>query len=81
MIPAFHLHDDVVLLLGTLFLWEALVYLSCGRSPRAREMLLPLPIPKVKPTACIMAMAEKITPTAPDALVPIWLTKKVSAIL
>ncbi len=54
---------------------------SSSRLPKAREMLLPLPIPKVKPTACIMAMAEKITPTAPDALVPIWLTKKVSAIL
>jgi hypothetical protein len=31
--------------------------------------------------AWIMAMAENMTPTAPEALVPIWLTKKVSAIL
>ena len=27
------------------------------------------------------AMAEKITPTAPEAEVPIWLTKNVSAML
>ena len=66
---------------GKTNLLEALVYLSCGRSPRAREILLPLPIPRVKPIACIIAMMEKLTPTAPDALVFSWLTKKVSAIL
>ena len=38
-------------------------------------------MPKVKPIAWIMNIREAMIPTAPDALVPIWLTKKVSAIL
>ena len=50
-------------------------------APRARLTLVPLPMPMVKEMAWIMAMAEKITPTAPEAEVPSWLTKKVSAML
>ena len=50
--------------------------------PSSREMKLPLPWPKKKPTAWIMAIMENTTPTAPVALglfsIP---TKKVSAIL
>ena len=38
-------------------------------------------MPRVKPTAWIMAIREKMIPTAAEALVLIWLTKKVSAIL
>ena len=50
-------------------------------APRQRAMWLPVPMPMVKDRAWIMAMAEKMIPTAPDALVPSWLTKNVSAIL
>ena len=57
----------------------------CARSsspaPSAWLTFVPLPMPMVKATACMMPMAEKITPTAPEADVPIWLTKKVSAML
>ena len=50
-------------------------------APMDRVMKFPLPIPTIKERACMIDMAEKMIPTAPDALVPIWLTKKVSAIL
>lgn len=38
-------------------------------------------MPKVNPMACIINIRDAITPTAPEALVPMRLTKKVSAIL
>ena len=53
-------------------------FFSC---PSRREMLLPEPMPRVKPTAWMIAIRENTTPTAPVALVPSWLTKKVSAML
>ena len=50
--------------------------------PSSREMKLPLPWPKKKPTAWMMAIMEKTTPTAPvAALLSIMPTKKVSAML
>ena len=50
--------------------------------PSSREMKLPLPWPKKKPTAWMMAMREKTTPTAPVALLLFSMpTKKVSAML
>ena len=48
---------------------------SSSRAPRAWLTLVPAPMPNMKATACISDMAEKITPTAPEAEVPIWLTK------
>ena len=50
-------------------------------APMDRAMKLPLPMPTMKDKAWMMDMAEKIMPTAPEALVLIWLTKKVSAML
>ena len=50
-------------------------------APRLRDTRLPAPIPKVNPTAWMMAIREKTMPTAPLALVPSWDTKKVSAML
>ena len=48
--------------------------------PSSREMKLPEPWPKKKPTAWMMAMREKATPMAPVALLLCILpTKKVSA--
>ena len=44
-------------------------------------MMTPEPIPIVKPTACMMAMTENTTPTAPAALVPSLDTNQVSAML
>ena len=45
-------------------------------------MKLPLPWPKKKPTAWMMAIRENTTPTAPVALLLFSIpTKKVSAIL
>ena len=44
-------------------------------------MLLPAPIPKRNPKACIMLISENTTPTAADALVFICDTKNVSAVL
>ena len=44
-------------------------------------MMLPLPIPIMNATACMSAIREKMTPTAAEALVPIWDTKNVSAML
>ena len=55
------------------------VRLSCR--PRARETMLPQPMPTVKPTAWMNAMMAKTIPTAPAALVPSRATKKVSAML
>ena len=55
--------------------------LSLSFAPREREARIPPPIPIVNPTACIIAIMEKTTPTAAEALVPIWETKYVSAIL
>ena len=50
--------------------------------PSSREMKLPLPWPKKKPTAWMMAIRENTTPTAPVALLLFSIpTKKVSAIL
>ena len=43
--------------------------------------MTPPPMPIVKPTAWMIAMIEKTTPTAPAALVPSWDTKYVSAML
>ncbi len=40
---------------------------------------IPEPIPIVNPTAWMIAMSENTMPTAPDALVPSFETKKVSA--
>ena len=57
----------------------------CARAsspaPSAWLTLVPEPMPMVKAIAWMSAIAEKITPTAPEADVPIWLTKKVSAML
>jgi hypothetical protein len=39
-----------------------------GGAPSIREMVLPEPWPKKKPTAWIMAIRENTTPTAPVAL-------------
>ena len=50
-------------------------------APIMRAIKLPVPIPIINASAWIMAMAEKITPTAPEALVPNWLTNQVSTIL
>ena len=47
--------------------------------PRLRLMTLPAPWPSIKPTAWITAIRLETTPTAPDALVDSWPTKKVSA--
>ena len=47
--------------------------------PRLRLMMLPEPWPSIKPSAWIMAIRLETMPTAPDALVEIWPTKKVSA--
>ena len=44
-------------------------------APRALEASIPPPMPMVKPTAWIMAIMENTTPTAAEALVPIWDTK------
>ena len=50
--------------------------------PSSREMKLPLPWPKKKPTAWITAIMENTTPTAPvAALLRSIPTKKVSAML
>ena len=48
--------------------------------PSSREVMLPAPIPTVKPTAWMIAMREKTMLTAPEALVapspaPMWETK------
>ena len=43
--------------------------------PRRRDMVLPAPIPRVKPTACIIAIIEKTIPIAPEAAVPSFATK------
>ena len=48
---------------------------SRSSCPRRREEMEPEPTPMVKPTAWMMAMAEKTMPTAPEALVLIWETK------
>ena len=37
--------------------------------PKSLEILLPAPIPKRNPKACIMIITENTTPTAPEALV------------
>ena len=48
----------------------------------ARDMKLPLPCPKKKPMACMIAIRENTTPTAPVAALLFSIpTKKVSAIL
>ena len=47
--------------------------------PRLRLMTLPAPWPSMKPMAWMTAIRLDTTPTAPDALVEIWPTKKVSA--
>ena len=39
-------------------------------SPSLRDIMEPQPIPKVKPTAWIIAISEKTIPTAALALVP-----------
>ena len=39
-------------------------------APRSLLVRLPLPMPTVNPSACIIAMSENIIPTAPDADVP-----------
>ena len=44
-------------------------------------MWFPEPWPKVKPIAWMIDMRGRATPTAAVALVPIWPTKKVSAML
>ena len=55
---------------------------SVLRRPSSREMKLPLPWPKKKPTAWITAIMENTTPTAPvAALLRSIPTKKVSAML
>ena len=55
---------------------------SVLRRPSSREMKLPLPWPKKKPTAWIMVIMENTTPTAPVAALLFSIpTKKVSAIL
>ena len=50
-----------------------------SRLPRLRLMMVPAPWPSIKPSAWMMAIRLETTPTAPDALVEIWPTKKVSA--
>ena len=47
--------------------------------PSLRLMMLPAPCPSIKPMAWMTAIRLDTTPTAPDALVEIWPTKKVSA--
>ena len=47
--------------------------------PRLRLMMLPEPWHSMKPSAWRMAIRLETMPTAPDALVEIWPTKKVSA--
>ena len=42
---------------------------------RQFQKMTQTPIPKVNPTAWMMAMREKTMPTAPAALVPSWETK------
>ena len=49
--------------------------LSFSLAPRERAARIPPPKPMVKPTAWIIAIIEKTTPTAAEALVPIWETK------
>ena len=39
-------------------------------APNLLELKIPLPIPIVKPIACMIAIREKTIPTAADALVP-----------
>ena len=50
---------------------------ACSRSslPSWRDTATPEPLPIIKPRAWIMVITEKTTPTAPEALVPIWETK------
>ena len=43
--------------------------------------MLPLPMARVKPTAWISDCTENTTPTAAEAEVPSWDTKKVSVML
>lgn len=56
---------------------------SCvSPAPSTRDMWLPDPWPNMNPTACMMAINGKTTPTAPDMLAD-WInpTKYVSAML
>ena len=55
--------------------------LSRSFCPRRREIMLPLPMARVKPTAWISDCTENTTPTAAEAEVPNWDTKKVSVML
>ena len=50
-------------------------------SPRRLEIVLPDHIPIQKDTACIRVIRENTIPVAPDALVPSFETKYVSAAL
>ncbi len=43
---------------------------SWSLAPRALLVSIPLPIPIVKPIACMIAIIENTMPTAPLALVP-----------
>ena len=57
------------------------IAVSVSRAPSMRAMMLPAPCPNMKPTAWMMLMYPKMTPTAPLWLVPSLPTKAVSTML